>query len=155
MISFIILFCLIFINGLFVLAEISLVSARKSWLENKASQGDERAKVALHLAENPELFLSTAQVGITLIAILTGFYSGETFSPYIRPYVEKISILTPYAGNISTVLIVIVVTFLSIIFGELLPKRTGLFRAEVFARIVARPMLFLTRAGHPIVWLLN
>src|SRR5580704_13923416 len=155
MISFIILFCLIFINGLFVMAEISLVSARKSWLENKASQGDERAKAALHLAENPELFLSTAQLGITLVAILTGLYSGEKFSPYIQPYIERIDILKQYAGNISTVLIVIIVTFLSIIFGELLPKRTGLFRAEAIARVVARPMLFLTRAAHPIVWLLN
>src|SRR5579862_6594008 len=104
MISFIILFFLIFLNGLFVMAEIALVSARKSWLENKASQGDERAKAALHLAENPELFLSTAQLVITLVAILTGFYSGEKFSPYIQPYIEKITILKPYANNIATVL---------------------------------------------------
>src|SRR5580704_8263606 len=100
MISLVILFCLIFVNGIFVLAEISLVSARKSWLENRAAQGDERAKAALHLAENPELFLSTAQVGITLVAILTGLYSGEKFSPYIQPYIERIGILKHYAGNI-------------------------------------------------------
>jgi putative hemolysin len=155
MISFIILFCLIFLNGVFVMAEIALVSARKSWLENRASQGDERAKVALHLAENPELFLSTAQVVITLVAILTGLYSGEKFSPYIQPYIEKIDLLKHYAANISTVIIVVIVTFLSIIFGELLPKRTGLFRAEIIARFVARPMTYLTRAAHPIIWLLN
>ncbi len=155
MISFIILFFLIFLNGLFVMAEIALVSARKSWLENKASQGDERAKAALHLAENPELFLSTAQLVITLVAILTGFYSGEKFSPYIQPYIEKITILKPYANNIATVLIVTVVTFLSIIFGELLPKRTGLFRAEIIARFVARPMNLLSTVAHPIIWLLN
>jgi putative hemolysin len=155
MISLIILFCLIFLNGVFVMAEIALVSARKSWLENQASQGDERAKVALHLAENPELFLSTAQVVITLVAILTGLYSGEKFSPYIQPYIEKIDLLRHYAANISTVIIVVIVTFLSIIFGELLPKRTGLFRAEIIARFVARPMTYLTRAAHPIIWLLN
>ncbi|HLX90884.1 MAG TPA: hemolysin family protein [Puia sp.] len=155
MLSFIILFCLIFVNGLFVLAEISLVSARKSWLENKASQGDERAKRALHLAENPELFLSTAQIGITLVAILTGFYSSEKFSPYIEPFFQRIGPLAHYSKDISTVLIVIVVTFLSIIFGELLPKRTGLLRAEIIACYVARPMVFLTKAAHPIVWLLN
>jgi putative hemolysin len=155
MISFIILFCLIFINGLFVMAEISLVSARKSWLENRASQGNERAKAALHLAENPELFLSTAQVGITLVAILTGLYSGEKFSPYIQPFIEKIGFLQHYAANISTVIIVIIVTFLSIIFGELLPKRTGLARAEMIACYAARPMAFLTNAAHPIIWLLN
>jgi len=137
------------------MAEISLVSARKSWLENRASQGDEKAKAALHLAENPQLFLSTAQLGITLVAILTGFYSGEKFGPYIQPYIEKIDFLRHYAANVSTILIVIVVTFLSIIFGELLPKRTGLARAEVIARFIARPMNFLTKAAHPIIWLLN
>src|ERR1700691_1487913 len=99
MISFIILFCLIFLNGLFVMAEISLVSARKSWLENRASRGDERGRAALHLAENPELFLSTAQVGITLVAILTGLYSGEKFGPYLQPYIQKIGFLEHYAAN--------------------------------------------------------
>ncbi len=155
MIEIFILGFLILLNGLFVMAEISLVSARKSKLESMAEKGDDRARAALRLAENPELFLSTAQLFITLVAILTGLYSGEKFSPYIKPYIEQITILKPYAGNISTVLIVIVVTFLSIIFGELLPKRTGLFRAEQIARIVARPMQFLSRATHPIIWLLN
>src|SRR6516225_6994595 len=100
MLSLIILFCLIFLNGLFVMAEIALVSARKSRLEDMASKGDFRAKAALSLTENPELFLSTAQIGITLIAILTGFYSGEKFSADLKPYVEKIHFLKPYAGSI-------------------------------------------------------
>jgi putative hemolysin len=155
MIEIVILLSLIFINGLFVMAEISLVSARKTKLESMAEKGDERAKAALKLAENPELFLSTAQLGITLVAIFTGFYSAEKFSADLKPYVEHIAILKPYAGNISTVLIVIIVTFLSIIFGELLPKRTGLFRAEQIARVVARPMQILSRITHPIIWLLN
>jgi putative hemolysin len=155
MIEIFILVFLIFLNGVFVMAEISLVSARKTKLESMSEKGDEKAKAALRLAENPELFLSTAQLFITLVAILTGFYSGEKFSADLKPYVEKIAILKPYAGNISTVLIVIVVTFLSIIFGELLPKRTGLFRAEQIARVVARPMMLLSRITHPIIWLLN
>ncbi|HLK30980.1 MAG TPA: hemolysin family protein [Puia sp.] len=155
MIEIFILGLLIFLNGLFVMAEIALVSARKTKLEIMADKGDERAKAALKLAENPELFLSTAQLFITLVAILTGLYSGEKFSADLKPYVEKIEMLRPYAGNISTGLIVIVVTFLSIIFGELLPKRTGLFQAEQIARIVARPMQFLSKATHPIIWLLN
>ena len=137
------------------MAEIALVSARKTKLESMAEKGDERAKAALRLAENPELFLSTAQLGITLIAILTGFYSGEKFSADLKPYIEQITVLKPYAGNISIALILIVVTFLSIIFGELLPKRTGLFQAEQIARVVARPMMFLSRITHPIIWLLN
>lgn len=155
MVEFIILFCLIFINGLFVMAEIALVSARKSKLEDMASKGDQKAKSALNLTENPELFLSTAQIGITLIAILTGYYSGEKFSVYLKPYVEKIDYLHRYAANISTALIVIMVTFLSILFGELIPKRIGLLMAERIARTVARPMRLLSRIGYPIVALLN
>src|SRR5580700_9890074 len=116
MLELIILLLLIFLNGLFVMAEIALVSARKSRLENLADNGDEKARSALRLAENPELFLSTAQIGITLVAILTGFYSGDKFSSDLKPYLEKIQFLKHYAGSISTVLIIMVVTFLSIIF---------------------------------------
>ena len=155
MIELVILFFLIFLNGLFVMAEISLVSARKSKLEDMSSKGDMKARSALNLAENPELFLSTAQIGITLIAILTGYYSGEKFSVYLKPYIEKIPWLQHYAANISTVLIVIIVTFLSILFGELIPKRIGLLMAERIARTVARPMRILSRIGYPIVALLN
>jgi putative hemolysin len=155
MIEIIVLFCLIFCNGLFVMAEIALVSARKSKLEQLADEGDERAKQALLLTENPELFLSTAQIGITLIAILEGLYSGEKFSAELKPYITRIHALAAYSGSISTALIVIVVTFLAIILGELIPKRIGLMRAEQIARIVARPMQLLTRMGYPIVALLN
>ena len=137
------------------MAEISLVSARKTRLENMAEKGDEKAKIALNLTENPELFLSTAQIGITLIAILTGLYTGEKFSPELKPYISRIELLKPYAGSISTALIVMAVTFLSIIFGELIPKRIGLLRAESIARTVARPMKILSQIGYPIVSLLN
>lgn len=155
MIEIFILLFLIFINGLFVMAEISLVSARKSRLENLADKGDEKSRAALRLAETPELFLSTAQIGITLVAILVGFYSGEKFSANLKPYIEKISFLKPYAANISTALILVIVTLLSIIFGELIPKRIGLLRAEWIARMVAGPMRVLSLITHPIVWLLN
>ncbi len=155
MLEIIILLCLIFLNGLFVMAEIALVSARKSRLESLADKGDEQAKSALNLAENPELFLSTAQIGITLIAILTGYYSGEKFSADLKPYIEKIPLLRPYAGGISTALILIIVTLISIIFGELIPKRFGLLRAERIALVVAAPVRFLSKVTHPIVWLLN
>ena len=155
MFEIIVLLFLIFCNGLFVMAEIALVSARKSRLEHLAESGDERARQALELTEKPELFLSTAQIGITLIAILTGLYSGEKFSANLKPYLERITFLKHYSGSISTAIIVILVTFLSIIFGELIPKRIGLLLAEKIARIVARPMNFLTRLGYPIVTLLN
>jgi putative hemolysin len=150
-----ILALLILVNGLFVMTEIALVSARKARLEQMAKKGDAKARVALDLAENPEKFLSTAQIFITLVAILTGVYSGERFSMYVQPYLEKIEILKPYAGTIATVIIVIIVTFLSIIFGELVPKRLGMLRAEKIARLVSGPMNALSVATHPIVWLLS
>src|SRR5215831_11126353 len=113
----IILACLILLNGLFVMSEIALVSARKARLETQAEKGDANARKALELSNNPEVFLSAAQIGITLIAILTGVYSGERFSKNFQPYVERIDFLKPYAAAISTTIIVIIVTFLSIIFG--------------------------------------
>ena len=155
MTEIIILFILILVNGLFVMSEIALVSARKGRLEGLANKGDSKAKAALFLTENPDKFLSTAQIGITLISILTGVYSGEKFSAGLRPFVENFAILKPYAATISTVLIVIIVTFLSIILGELVPKRIGLLRAEKIARIVAGPMNALSAIVYPIVWLLN
>jgi putative hemolysin len=150
-----ILLLLIFINGMFVLAEIALVSARKARLEGMSEKGNANAKVALNLAQHPDVFLPTAQIGITLIAIITGLYSGEKFGKNLQPVIEKIELLKPYAASISTAIIVILVTFLSIIFGELIPKRLGLTRAEKIACLAAKPMLFLSRLTHPLVWFLN
>ena len=150
-----ILLTLIVVNGLFVMSEIALVSARKSRLEALSNKGDLKARAALYLAENPEKFLSTAQIGITLISILTGVYSGEKFGKAIQPYLENIIFLKNYAETLSTILVVVIVTFLSIIIGELVPKRIGLIRAEKISRIVAGPMNFLSFIAYPIVWLLN
>ncbi len=151
----IILLFLIFLNGLFVISEIALVSARKSRLETLAEKGDVNAKKALELSNDPELFLSASQIGITLIAILTGVYSAERFSPYIKPLFEEISFLKPYANGISTTIVVVLVTFLTVIFGELIPKQIGLLRAEQVAKYVAGPMRSFAKITYPIVWLLN
>ncbi len=150
-----ILFVLIILNSLFVMSEIALVSARRTRLESLANKGDKKAKIALDLIDNPEKFLSTAQVGITLIAILTGVYSGEKFSKDLEPYIAKFETLRPYAENISTAIIIVLVTFLSIILGELVPKRIGMLRAEKIARLVAGPVNFLSTLMYPAVWLLN
>ena len=150
-----ILLGLILLNGLFVMSEIALVSARKSRLEYMAEKGDTKAGNALDLSQNPDLFLSAAQIGITLIAILTGVYSGERFGVYIEPLIERIPQLQHYAKGISTTIVVILVTFLSIVFGELIPKRIGLLRAERIAKAVATPMRVFAKMTHPIVWLLN
>src|SRR6059058_5363192 len=144
-----ILLGLILLNGLFVMSEIALVSARKARLEHMAEKGDQKADSALKLANNPDIFLSAAQIGITLIAILTGVYSGERFGVYLKPFIEKIEIFRPYAATISTTIIVIIVTFLSIVFGELIPKRIGLLNAERIAKQVAGPMRSFAKFTHP------
>jgi putative hemolysin len=150
-----ILLGLILLNALFVIAEISLVSARKSRLESWANKGNQNARTALDLAENPEIFLSAAQIGITLIAILTGVYSGETFSDNLIPFFESMGLQHGAADNIATAIIVVVVTFLSIVLGELIPKRLGLLRAERIAVLVGRPMKWFAQFTYPAVWLLN
>ena len=137
------------------MAEIALVSARKSRLEHLAEKGDKKARLALELSNKPEKFLSAAQIGITLIAILTGVYSGDKFAPYLQPYLEKISFIGEYADTVATTIIVILVTFLSIVFGELIPKRIGLLRAERIAKTIAGPMNLFSAFTHPFGWLLN
>lgn len=137
------------------MAEIALVSARKSRLEHLAEKGDKKAKLALELSNKPEKFLSAAQIGITLIAILTGVYSGDKFAPYLQPYLEKINFIGEYADTVATTIIVVLVTFLSIVFGELIPKRIGLLRAERIAKMIAGPMNFFSAFTHPFGWLLN
>jgi putative hemolysin len=151
----VILLFLILLNGLFVLSEIALVSVRKVRLENQAEKGDRKARSALDLSNKPEIFLSAVQIGITLIAILTGVYSGERFGKTLAPFFEKFESLRAYAETISTTIVVILVTFLSIIFGELIPKRIGLLKAEKIAKLVAGPMRVFAKITHPIVWLLN
>jgi putative hemolysin len=155
MIGVFILLGLIIINGLVVMSEIALISAKKSRLEQSAMRGDENAKTALKLQEKPEVFLSTAQIFITVIAILEGVYSAERFNKYLTPTIEKAAFLKPYATTIATVIIVIIVTFLSIVFGELLPKRIAMIKAEKIARGSSRAMYFLSRLTLPIVWLLT
>ncbi len=155
MIGILFLLSLIIINGLVVMCEIALISAKKSRLDISAAKGDQNAKTALKLQEHPEVFLSTAQIFITVIAILEGVYSAERFNKYLTPGIEQIAFLKPYATTIATVIIVMLVTFLSIIFGELLPKRIAMIKAEKIARGTAKPMYFLSRLTHPIVWLLT
>jgi putative hemolysin len=151
----IILLVLIFVNSLFVMSEIALVSARKSRLEYLAEKGDHKARRALELSNSPEKFLSAVQIGITLIAILTGVYSGERFARYLVPGIQQVEFLRPYAETIATTIIVMLVTFLSIIFGELIPKQIGLLRAERIAKWVAGPVNVFASITHPVVWMLN
>lgn len=151
----VIILVLILLNGVFSMAEIALVSARKARLENSARQGDEKAKVALKLANNPDTFLSTVQIGITLIGILTGLYSGKNLEDDIRVYLNTIPLLAPYSNAFATAIIVIGVTYFTLVLGELLPKRIGLANPEVIAKILAKPMYFISRVTFPFIWLLS
>lgn len=155
MFEIIIVILLILINAFIVMCEMALVSAKKSRLETTAAKGDVKSKTALELKEDPDLFLSTTQIYITLIAILTGVYSGERFSVYLQPLIEKIGFLQPYAATVSTVIVVILVTFMSILFGELVPKRIAIMNPEKIAKAIARPIKVLSKISYPLVWLLS
>jgi putative hemolysin len=146
---------LILINGIFSMAEIALVSARKSRLETQANKGDEKAKAALKLANNPDVFLSTVQVGITLIGILTGIFSGENFKKPFIEYLNGFDWLKDYSNAIATTVIVVILTYFSLVLGELVPKRLGLARPEYLAKNFARPMSWLSKLTFPFIWLLT
>lgn len=155
MTEIIILLILILINGLFSMAEISLVSARKARLEAQALKGDTDAKKALQLANHPETFLSTVQIGITLIGVLTGIYSGDSFKVPLQQWLIKFDWLAPYSSTIATTFIVIILTYLSLVLGELVPKRLGLSNPEKIAKSVAAPMRIVTWIMYPFIWLLG
>jgi putative hemolysin len=146
---------LILLNGLLSMAEIALVSARKSRLETDAKKGNKASQTALQLAGQPDKFLSTVQIGITLIGILTGLYSGEAFAHGLAGLLESIPPLSPYSLAIAKTAVVIVVTYFTLVLGELVPKRIGMNRAEAVSRIMARPMYHLSRITTPFVWLLS
>ncbi len=155
MTELLILFLLILLNGFFSMAEIALVSSRKARLEGQAGKGDLKAKKALNLAQHPDRFLSTVQIGITTIGILTGIYSGEKIIDDVASFLVTIPALSAYSNGIATAIVVIIITFFSLVFGELLPKRLGLANPESIAKTVASPMMFMSRLAHPFVWLLT
>jgi len=154
-VELLIILLLVLLNGVFAMSELSLVSSRKFKLENAKRRGSSNAKIALELAENPTKFLSTVQIGITLIGILLGVYSGENLTTDLAASISKVEILAPYAGPIATGLIVLLVTYLSIVLGELFPKRLGMTFPEPIAMVVAKPMRILSMVTAPFVWLLS
>ena len=154
MIEIFILLGLILINGFFAMAEIAVVSSRKARLEMQANKGDLQAKEALKLAEHPEKFLSTVQIGITLVSILTGFYSGESFKDELSAYLSKFEILKPYATGMATALLVVIITYVSLVL-ELVPKRIGFSKPESIAKFVAAPMKLISIIAYPFIWLLT
>ena len=137
------------------MSEMSLVSARKFKLENARKKGIKGANAALELSENPSKFLSTVQIGITLIGIFLGFYSGQKLTSDVEAFFFQFELTQPYSHNLAVSIIVLFVTFLSIVLGELLPKRIGLAFPEAISITLSRPMLFLSTLTSPFVWLLT
>jgi putative hemolysin len=146
---------LILLNGLFSMAEIALVSARKARLEAQANKGDKSAKDALELSNHPDTFLSTVQIGITLIGILTGIISGDKLKSDFVEFLNRFELISDYSNGIATAIIVIIITYFSMVLGELVPKRLGLARPETIAKLLSRPMRALSKITHPFIWLLT
>lgn len=150
-----IIFVLLLINAYFAMSEIAIVSASKPMLKHLAKQGNKRAEVALQLAENPGRFLSTVQVGITLVGILAGAYGGATIGEKIAPNLNEIAFINPHGETVAVALIVTAITYFSVVIGELVPKRFALVHSETLALMVARPMKGLSILAHPIVIILE
>ena len=146
---------LILLNGIFSMSEIALISARKNRLETAAKKGNKNAKAALDLANSPNEFLSTVQIGITLIGILTGIYSGDKITTDVQNFVATFEALSPYANSIAVGIVVVTLTFFSLVLGELLPKRIGLNYPESIAKAVALPMKIVSTVTMPFIWLLT
>ena len=146
---------LILLNGIFSMSEIALISARKNRLESAAKKGNQSAQAALDLANSPNKFLSTVQIGITLIGILTGIFSGAKITDDVQLFITGFDILKHYANSIAVGIVVVVLTFFSLVLGELLPKRIGLNHPEAIAKAVAIPMKMISIVTAPFIWLLT
>lgn len=143
------------LNGTLAMSEIAIVSARKTRLQQAANAGDLHARAALDLANAPTLFLSTVQIGITLVGILAGAFGGATIANRLETAFVQIPVLAPYGHLISFALVVLVITYISLIIGELVPKRLALSRPERIAAAIAAPMQGLSRLAAPLVRLLS
>ncbi|WP_269849220.1 hemolysin family protein [Methanosarcina horonobensis] len=146
---------LIVLNGIFSLSEFALVSAKKTRLRQRAEEGDKRAATALKLANEPTPFLSTIQIGITMVGIFAGAFGGATMAGGLATYLREFPALAPYSDTISITLVVLAITYLTLVFGELVPKRLALNNAEAIASHIAKPMFFLSLIAKPLVLILS
>jgi putative hemolysin len=153
--QFLILAILILLNGVFALSELALVSARRAMLTLMERRGLRGAATARALADNPQSYLPASQFGITLIGILTGVFGGAQLGHRLAVPLAKIPLTAPYAGTLALAVTVVVITFLTLVFGELVPKQLALRHPERLAVIVARPLSWLATLAKPVVWLLG
>jgi putative hemolysin len=143
-------------NGIFAATELAMVSARRGRLEQRADDGDRGAATALRLQDSPDRFLAAVQVGITLIGTFNGVFAGATLADQLAPLMEGLPYIGgPAAAGAAQFLVVLLVTYISLVLGELVPKRIALQSAEAIAAFMARPMAFLARISRPVIWLLT
>jgi putative hemolysin len=155
LIEIIIILVLIILNGVFAMAEFAIVSVKKIRLRHRADEGDTHAAAALEIVNEPTQFLSTVQIGITLVGILAGAFGGATVARELAVFLSGFPSLAPYSDLLSIGIVVLVITYLTLIFGELVPKRLALNNAESIASAVAKPMRFLSLIAAPLVIILS
>lgn len=146
---------LIIINGLFSMTEIAVVSSRRVRLLQDAEAGSAGAAMAVALQEKPDRFLSTVQIGITLVGILSGAFGGATVAQTLGGYLAEVPAIAPYAQTISFTIVILIITYFSLVIGELVPKNLALNRPEAIAKIFSRPMNLVSRLTAPFVWFLS
>ncbi|MBA4380447.1 MAG: hypothetical protein C0393_07210, partial [Anaerolinea sp.] len=150
-----VIFLLILLNGMFAMSEAAIFAARKARLQHKANEGDRKARTALDLAATPNRFLPTVQIGITLIGVLTGAVGGAVIGDALAEQFAQIPALAPYGRSLALAIIVVLITFLSLLLGELVPKRLALHNPERIAAGTAGTMFFISKVFSPVVWLLG
>lgn len=155
MTDLIIIFILVAINGFFSLSEVALISARRTRLQSEAKAGSRAARMALDLMDDPDKFLSTAQIGITIVSILTGIYSGEALADDFAVVLTGWGLSPDFAPAVAKTVLVIFATYLQCELGELFPKRIGIDMADTTARLCAPLMMFCAKVTFPFVWLLS
>jgi putative hemolysin len=151
----ILIFVLIFINAALAMSEAALVASRKARLQQQASEGNQASSLALKLIEDPNIFLSTIQIGITLIGVLAGAVGGATISEFLAEAIQTIPYLAAYSNSIALGIVVMSITVLTIWLGELVPKRLGINSPEKIAQLVSGPMLFISRIFAPFIKLMS
>ena len=146
---------LILVNGVLALSELAIVSSRKVRLEAMAAAGNRGARVALGLIEDPSRFLSTVQIGITLVGIFAGAYGGATLAHQLADVLDGVAFIAPNGEAVAFIIVMVIITYLSLVIGEMVPKRVALANPERVAAFVARPMRVLSKIAAPAVWLLK
>src|SRR5437763_3939318 len=150
-----VVFLLVLLNGLFAMSELALVSARRARLTVMERAGMRGATIARLLSEDPQRFLPTVQVGITLVSVLAGVFGGAKITARFEAWLETVPSLAPFASSIAFTLVVVLTTYLTLVVGELVPKQLALRQPERVSALVAPALLLVARVGAPIVWVLS